>query len=69
MANQPRQPERPQRGVRASLELDVRGVPEVLQAARRELAQLLRDQALDEGPEVAAFAERVAAAFEAGQGE
>lgn len=57
----------PARTVTGRLELDVRGVPELLFVARCELAKLLREAALDEGAEVAAFAERVAAAFEAGQ--
>lgn len=57
------------RGLRADLVMDVRGVPEVLAAARQELAQALREAAQDESPEVAAFAHRVAAAFECGQGE
>lgn len=52
--------------VRAQLVMDVRGVPEILAAARQELAQLLREAAQDEGPEVAAFAHRVAAEFEVG---
>jgi hypothetical protein len=61
MSNQPR-------GLRASLVMDVRGVPEVLAAARLELARLLREAAQDESREVAAFAHRVAADFEAGGG-
>lgn len=55
------------RGVRASLVLDVTGMPEVIAAARREMARLLREAAQDEGAEVASFAARIAAAFEAGQ--
>jgi len=53
--------------IKAKLVMDVRGVPEILAAARHELAKVLREAAQDESPEVAAFAQRVAAAFESGQ--
>jgi hypothetical protein len=55
--------------MKANLVCDVRGVPEVLAAARRALAALLRAAAEDESADVAAFARRVAADFEAGVGE
>lgn len=63
MADDTEQP----KGVRASIVMDVKNMPEVISAARREMAQLLRQAGEDEGPEVSAFANRIAAAFEAGQ--
>ena len=60
-------PEPPKGGVRGELVVHVEDMPEVIAGLRREMAQLLRDAGEDEGPEVAAFARRVAAAFEAGQ--
>lgn len=62
------QPQPPQ-GVHASISLRVADMPEVVSGLRREMAQLLREAALDEGPEVAAFANRIAAAFEVGNAE
>ena len=59
------EPER--RTVRGELVVRLADAPEILSGLRHEMAQLLRDAAEDEGPEVAAFAQRVAAAFEAGQ--
>lgn len=53
--------------VRGVLEVHVADMPELLHAMRCEMAQLLREAALDEVPEVAAFANRVAAEFESGQ--
>lgn len=46
--------------------VDVRGVPELVWQARREMARALREAALDAPPETARWAESVAAAFEAG---
>ena len=63
-----RQPAGTPRGVRASLEVRLADMPEVLAGLRHEMAQVVLQAALDEGPEVQAFASRVAAAFEAGQG-
>lgn len=52
----------------ARLELDVRGIPELIQDVRRECAQVLRDDAAEEANQaVARRLREVAAAFEAGQ--
>lgn len=55
------------RTVRGELVVRLADAPEILAGLRHEMAQLLRDAGEDEGPEVAAFAKRVAAAFESGQ--
>lgn len=48
--------------------LDVRGIPEVIQAVRAECAEILRDDAESESnPAVARRLRQIASAFEAGQ--
>lgn len=69
MGERDRLPDGLRRGVRHTLELHLADLPETLAALRLEMARLLRQAALDEPPVVASFAERVAAAFEAGQEE
>lgn len=49
------------------IEVDVRGIPEVLAGMRHEFAQMLRRVAEDEDAGVAARLRELAAAFEAGQ--
>lgn len=52
----------------ASLAMDVRGIPELVSALRREMADMLREQAEAEAsPHTAARLRALAAAFEAGQ--
>lgn len=57
----------PRKSVRGELVVRLADMPEALYALRKEMAQLLREAADDEGPEVVEFAKRVADAFEIGQ--
>lgn len=52
--------------VRGYLEVRIADTPEMIALLRREMALILRQAAADEPPQVQAFAERVAGAFEMG---
>ena len=50
----------------ASMEIRIADMPDVLNRLMREMTTILQTAAVDESPEVQAFAARVSAAFEVG---